>query len=413
MSDRDALIEEQSIPAQSIPAQSIPAQSEPGTGWAARVGRFVRPRRRWCLGTRLVVTATVAWLLFVVCHLLASGRTSLWAPVELIPPLLFLAVPASLMIVAPLARPVRWRIMSLLVVAAVLGAGRSGVNYATLWYTPPPARPGAITVVAWNTEFWDQDLRTSDGTAFSPGFYDYLHSLDADVYLLAEYLHRDMRPAQRWTGDLALRIDKLAELRHEFPGWHVAVSGEQITLSRFPITAHHGLDMRPWLPADQKEIPEVLRHWPEGYTVETLRTDIDVNGTVVSFYDAQVSQPPLEWRLYDAESRDVNESRTLRREASYHAISADIAANPNPVVLAGDLNTSPAMGIRRLLPEGLVDWTPALSSLYPATYLAGTAELWRIDWLYTTPDVTVHDYELPGAGEQSDHRAQRMLMSVS
>nr|SBO97916.1 hypothetical protein BN4615_P7432 [Nonomuraea gerenzanensis] len=376
----------------------------------------MRPRRRWCLGTRLVVTASVAWLLFVLCHLAASGRLAWWAPIELVPPLLFLLVPALLLVVAPLARPVRRRVIPLLVLTAVLGAGRSGINYATLWYAPPPAGPAAITVAAWNTQFWDQDWRTADGDRYSPGFYAYLHELDADVYLLTEYLYvntaaGDMR-SQRWTADLAMRIDKLAELRREFPGYHVAVSGEQITLSRFPIVGHRGLDLRPWLPPDQREIPEALRGWPEGYTVETLRTDLDVRGTTVSFYAAQIAQPPLEWRLYDAAARDAAVSKTLRREASYRALAADVAANPHPVVLAGDLNTSPAMGARRLLPERLVDRTPALSSLYPATYLAGTAELWRIDWLYTSPDVTVHRYDLPGARGLSDHRAQRMVVSV-
>ncbi|MDH2427107.1 endonuclease/exonuclease/phosphatase family protein [Sphaerisporangium sp. TRM90804] len=408
MSDQDVAIEEQ-------PAG---APSHPQVGWTTRVGRFVRPRRRWCLGTRLVVTATVAWLLFLVAHLLASGRTSLWAPVDLIPPLLFLAVPALLMAVAPLARPVRWRILSLLLVAVLLGAGRSGVNYATLWHTPPPAPPGAVTVAAWNTEFWDQDWRTAEGDRFSPGFYDHLRALDADVYLLTEYLYVDTEAgdllAQGWGAhDLAMRIDKLAELRRTFPGYQIAVSGHQLTLSRFPIVRQRGLDIRPWLPANQRTIPEHMRQWPEGYTVETLRTDVDVHGKIVSFYDGHVSQPPLEWRLLDAESRRDNLNRVQRREASYRAIRADIATNRNPVVLAGDLNTSPAMGIGRLIPEGLVDQTPALSSLYPATYRYGPAELWRIDWMYTTPDVTVHGYELPDAAGLSDHRAQRVVLSVS
>ncbi|MEV0825207.1 endonuclease/exonuclease/phosphatase family protein [Nonomuraea rubra] len=386
----------------------------PERSFTERVRHVVRPRRRWCWGTRLVVTGSVAWLLFVLCHLAASGRTSLWAPIELIPPLLFLLVPVLLLAVAPLARPVRWRIIPLLVLTAVLGAGRSGVNHATLWYAPPPAGPEAITVAAWNTEFWDQDLRTSGGDRYSPGFYAYLHQLDADVYLLTEYLYKSTGArGGRWTADQALRIDKLAELRREFPGYHLAASGEQITLSRFPIAGQRGLDLRPWLPEDQREIPGALRGWPEGYTVETLRTDLDVNGEVVSFYDSQILQPPIEWRLYDAGTRDVARDKTLRREASFRAIAADVAANPHPVVLAGDLNTSPAMGILRLLPERLIDRTPALSSLYPATYLAGTAELWRIDWLYTSPDVTVHSYELPGAEGLSDHRAQRMVVSVS
>ncbi|WP_196223977.1 endonuclease/exonuclease/phosphatase family protein [[Actinomadura] parvosata] len=390
MSDGDVVIEQRPGPA---PTERL-----------GRLRRLVRPRRRWCLGTKLVVTASVAWLLFVLCHLLASGRTSLWAPIELIPPPLFLLVPALLLVVAPLARPVRWRIIPLLVLTALLGAGRSGVNYATLWYEPPPAGRDAITVAAWNTQFWDQDQ--------GPGFYAYLRDLHADVYLLTEYLYRAADRGGRWTADLAVRIDKLAELRRELPGYHVAVSGEQITLSRFPIVAHRGLDLRPWLPPDQRETPGALRGWPEGYTVETLRTDIDVNGTTVSFYNPQIAQPPLEWRLYDAGTRDVAAAKTLRREASYRAIGADVAANPHPVLLAGDLNTSPAMGIRRLLPERLVDRTPALPSLLPGTYLAGTAELWRIDWLYTSPDVTVHRYDLPGARGMSDHRAQRMVVSV-
>jgi endonuclease/exonuclease/phosphatase family metal-dependent hydrolase len=390
MSDPDVVIEES-------PAS---APSPLDVGWATRLWHFIRPRRRWCLGTKMVVTASVAWLLFVITHLLVSGRIALWTPVALVPPLLFLVVPALLMIVAPLARPVRWRIMSLLVVTVVLGAGQSGINYATLWYSPPPAPPGAITLAAWNTEFWDQDWPPAKGGRPSPDLYDYLHRLNADIYLLTEYMYVDTTAgdirSKPWTADMALRIDKRADLRREFPGYQVAASGDLITLSRFPIVGHRGLDMSRWLPADQREIPAASREWPEEYTVETLRTDIDVHGKVVSFYDTHISPP----------------SEARRREASYRAIRADIEANRNAAVLAGDFNTSPPMGIRRLLPENLVDPTPALSSLYPATFPARSTRLWRIDWMYTTPDVTVHRYDMLGPAGQSDHRAQRAILSV-
>jgi len=108
--------------------------------------RWLRPRRRWCWGTRLVLSVSVAWLLFVVAHLLASGRTSLWAPIDLMPPLMLLAVPAVLLVVAPFARPIRWRVMVLLVATAAVGAGHSGINLGYLWHTPPPAPPHAISV---------------------------------------------------------------------------------------------------------------------------------------------------------------------------------------------------------------------------------------------------------------------------
>lgn len=384
-------------------------------GWLARVRSFIRPRRRWCLGTRLVVAASLAWLLFVVLHRLLSGRTGLWAPLDLIPPFLLVAVPTILLAVAPLARPVRWRIMAVLAVAGLLGGGQSGINLTTLWYTPPPAPPEAITVVSWNTEFWDQDWRNAGGDGYRTDFYDYLRELDADVYLLTEYLYSRGSDGFQgdWTADMAEQLNELPRLRREFPGYQIATIGEQITLSRFPIVRQRGLDLRPWLPADQREVPPALSDFAESHTTETLRTDILVDDATVSFYNTQVLQPPLDWRLYRGESRDANGATHARREASYRAIREDVAGNQNPVVLAGDLNTSPAMGIRRLLPESLVDHTPALSSVYPASWLAGTFELWRLDWLLTTEDVTVHRYELLGADGHSDHRPQRVVLSVA
>ncbi|HEU5160958.1 MAG TPA: endonuclease/exonuclease/phosphatase family protein [Streptosporangiaceae bacterium] len=397
----------------------VPAAPPARPTWPVRlyalVRAFVRPRRRWCWGTRLVVTASLAWLAFVILHRLLSGLTWLWAPFDLIPPIMFLAVPAALLAVAPLARPVRWRIMATLLVSALLGFGFSGVNLATVWYTPPPAPPGAITVVSWNTEFWDQNWRSADGDAYDAGFYEYLRGMNADVYLLKEYLYSAGGNGfdGEWTADMAIRIDKLAQLRREFPGYAIAISGEQITLSRLPIVRQYGIDLRPWLPARWRAIPPSLRTWPESFTSETLRTDIRVGGSIVSFYNAQILQPPMGWRLYQAKARAADRYNQARRAASYAALRHDVEHNGNPAVLGADLNTSPAMGVRRLLPGKLVDESRALSSIYPTTWgQAGGIPLWRIDWVLATRDVIVHRHELPGAAGLSDHRAQRVVLSV-
>lgn len=386
-------------------------------GWAARLRAFVRPRGRWCWGTRLVVVASIGWLLFVVAHRLLSGHAWWWAPFDLMPPFLFLAVPVALLVVAPLARPVRWRIMAVLAVTVLLGAAPSGINWAGLWHRPTPAPPGAVTVVSWNTEFWDQDWRTARGTKYEAGFYDFLRGLHADVYLLKEYLYVNLAKGtlgkQAWTADMALRIDKLPQLRRAFPGYQVAISGDQITLSRFPIVGQRGLDMRPWLPADQKPVPAELRTWPAEYTTETLRTDIRLNGRVVSFYNTQIAQPPVNWRLYQAAARGEDRYYQARRAASFRALTADVAGNHNPVVIGADLNTTPAMGVRRLLPKGLVDGIQAESALYPTTWRAGgLLDLWRIDWLLTTKNIGVHRYDLLGADGLSDHKPQRAVLSV-
>lgn len=382
-------------------------------GWPARLWAWLRPRQRWCLGTRLVVLATAAWLGFVGAHWLLSGRTSLWAPFDLTPPFLFLAIPLLLALVAPFARPVRWRIMAVLALTAAAGAPLSGLNLATLWHTPPPASPAAITVLSWNPEFWDQDWRGGDGSTVHADFYDYLRSFDADVYLLKEYLHASWDgEVGNWDAEMAIRIDEEDRLREEFPGYEIVSAGEQITLSRLPMVSHRGLDVTPWLPPQWREVPPELYDFPDSYTVETLRTDLRVGDTVVSFYNAHIHQPPMEWQLFRSEARGANEYNHVRRQASFQALRADVEANSHPVVIGADLNTTPAMGVRRLLPSGLEDPTPALSSLYPTSWMADGIRLWRIDWMFTTPDLTVHEYEFPDVGGRSDHLPQWMVLSV-
>ena len=367
---------------------------------------------RWCLGTKLMVTATAGWAAFVVAHRLISGRTPMWAPFDMLPPLVFVAVPVVLMVIAPLARPVRWRLLIALAVTVAIGWPVNGLNPGTLWYTPPAAPAGAIRVVSWNTEFWDQDWRTA-GRTTTPDFYAWLRSFDADVYLLKEYLRAKPEAAtQAWTADLAIRVDATAELAREFPGYQVAVAGEQITLSRLPIVSHTGLDMQPYLPAAQRDVPPALADFAESFTVETLRTDIQVGDRVVSFYNAQPHQPPTQWQLWKPDARDADRYNFNRRAASFRVLRQDIEANPNPVVIGADLNTSPSMGTRRWLPSGLDDNRAALSSVYPATWNDRGAGLWQIDWFLTGHGARVNRYQLPDAGGRSDHRPQVVTLSV-
>src|SRR3954462_15340746 len=88
-------------------------------------------RRRWAAGTRrLVLGLGGAWLVFVTLHLILSGRTYLWGPFDLLPPIVFAAVPAVLLAIAALTRSLRWRLGLVSVTALALGIGCSGLNVA-------------------------------------------------------------------------------------------------------------------------------------------------------------------------------------------------------------------------------------------------------------------------------------------
>jgi endonuclease/exonuclease/phosphatase family metal-dependent hydrolase len=348
-----------------------------------------------------VVAATAGWLALVVAQLALSGRVWWWNLPDLIPPVLFAAVPVLLAVVAPLARPARWRILAALLVAAVLGWPLTGLQPASLWHRPPPVTPGAVTVFAWNTFYWDTPV---DGPPDPDRLYRHLREQQADVYLLQEYLY--------FTADLQpIRIDHADRLSREFPGYQISVSGELITLSRFPIVAEQPLDLRRWLTEPQDDLVPSGTALPAYHTVKTLRTDLLVAGRLVSFYNAHVYVPVVGLPVGGSGTAASVRDRQDQRRANYRALTADLEANPNPVVLAGDLNSTSAMGLLRTLPDRLVDAGPATGSVYPVSWTWFGLPLWRLDWTVTSADVAVHRYRMVSSGGLSDHAGQHLTLS--
>lgn len=355
-------------------------------------------RPRWCWGTWLVLVTASGWLAFTVAHLLLSGRFWLWTLADLVPPVAFVAVPLGLLLVARLARPAWWRVMLLAVAALLLGAQLSGVRPDALWHREPPAGPETVRVVSWNTEFWHQD---DDAGAF----YRRLRAEDADVYLLQEYVvlaDREPVPA-----------DDLARLRAEFPGYQVIAHGELVTLSRLPVVASRAIDASSWFSAAQRSLPPPETDFPSYWTTKTLRTDLRVAGRTVSFYNTHLPVPvavdrnPLGADFY----RFIREQHG-RRWGNLRALAADLDANPGPVVLAGDLNVTPAMALLRPFTARLVEAGGAAGSVYPASWGFGGVPLWRLDWAFTSPDVRTYRYRFADPAGLSDHPIQQLSISL-
>ncbi|GGW29393.1 hypothetical protein GCM10010340_03830 [Streptomyces griseoloalbus] len=350
-------------------------------------------RRRTVAG-RTLVALTALWAGYSLLNFALGGRWWLWLLADLVPPLCFLAVPLVLLALArlPAARPVRRRLVPVLALLLITGLTRSGVNWDALrpgeGAGPTPA--GAVRVVSWNTEYWD----TTDDP---DRFYRYLKAKDADVYLLQEYL--------AWVDERPTPIDELARIRREFPGYHIAVLGEQVTLSRFPVVARPAVGPArgtgggsPW-----REVFE---------RGKVLRTDIDVHGRVISFYNVHIPvqldilRSPLTGGFYDEVHR-----RAAARERQYAALLRDVDANPRPVFVAGDFNTTPAMGDLDGLRDTLRDALPASGTLLPGTWNTEGLGLWRLDWAFTDDQLRVHRYDFDDPAGLSDHQAQDLVVS--
>jgi endonuclease/exonuclease/phosphatase family metal-dependent hydrolase len=367
------------------------------------------PRRRGWV-TWVALGAAASWLVFVAAHRVLSGRVWWWNLPDLAPPPAFLAVPVLMLAVVPLARHARRVGAAVALAALLLGWACAGVNLATLWHEPPPAPPDAITVFSWNTWYWDELVRTGRGGEQihdADAFYRYLHARKADVYLLQEYLYME-RP-----DFTPLPVADPDRLRREFPGFHIAFSGELVTVSRYPIVLERPLDLRPWLDRQWPDLPPADSELPAYHTVKTLRTDLMIAGQAVSFYNAHLLVPITGLPARTGDTAWDGLARHDMRVANFRALAADVAGNPHPILLAGDLNTSPAMRLLRTLPDRLVDASPALDSLYPGSWARFGLPLWRIDWVFTTTDVKVHRYRMVPQGDESDHSGQLVVMSIS
>ncbi|WP_440902029.1 endonuclease/exonuclease/phosphatase family protein [Actinosynnema sp.] len=373
-------------PSTDPPDAENPSTENPSTERPSTAPPTARPR--WCLGTRLVVAATAAWSLFLLLHVALTGRWWVWFLLEAVPPVALVAVPALLLAVVPLARPVRRRLTPLLLALLLAGGYLAGVGPGWRGDTGP-AGPGdaRISVVSWNSDYWEM---ADDPEAF----YAFLREKDADVYLLQEYLH--------WEGEGPILIDHLDRLRAEFPGYQAVVEGELLTLTRLPIAATHSRD-----------VPSTDDAWYwQGRKAQ--RTDLRVGDRVLSVYNAHFPVPfrvgdnPLGSRFWNFLAKQ-HDWRT--RELA--ELRADLAANPNTSVVAGDFN-SPWMGSLLGL-DGATTHSPGDGPLPAFSWpLADypVPRVWRLDWLFTTGGASVPDYRFTASPGFSDHAVQEFTLVV-
>ncbi|WP_405009202.1 endonuclease/exonuclease/phosphatase family protein [Kitasatospora sp. NBC_01539] len=330
------------------------------------------------------------WLAFTLAHLLLSGRAWWWVLPDLLPPPVYVLAPLLILVAwcavyAARRPPVGWGARTALacaVAALALGAQGSGLNLAALTNDPSTPPTGSVRIASWDTLFWHQDEDPDR-------FFAYLKSLDADVYLLQEYMVQG--------DDGPDPVDDTARLRTEFPGYTLASRGELLTLSRLPIVGEEVLTASPMTP---------LSPWADYWDARVLRTDLLVAGQKVSVYNVHIADPfdlgqsPLTRHFYTS----IHQLAAYR-SAQWRVLGADIRDNPDPVVVSGTLNTLPNMGeLRHLAP--LRDAVAAGTSVYPVSFALRGAWLWRLDATYTSADVHVSGYELHDPSGLSTHKAQ-------
>ncbi|WP_051367258.1 endonuclease/exonuclease/phosphatase family protein [Hamadaea tsunoensis] len=379
--------------------QDVPATETPEPEPAAPV------QARWNRRTRFFVWFAALWVAYLVAHLVFSGVSYLFLLFDLLPPPAYLLVGVILIVAGVTLRAARRYVLTLAVAAILLSANLTGLNPHAVFGGGDGAAPaGSLKIFSWNTEYWDQYDSPDQ-------FYDFLKAQNADVYLLQEYIFWDNTMNAQCLPTGPRSAGDLLRLKQVFPGYTVTTRGELLTLSRLPVVA------TPPVAPDWGRLP--VEDWTDVYTnVKVLRTDVKVGDRILSIYNTHMPVQLGEHSLLTLDFlKDVAFADTARRD-QFEGVHDDIAANRNPVLLAGDFNTSPSMGDMHWITSVADDALRANRDLYPyswrsrSTVNAFPMPLWRLDWAFTAHGVKVHDYDFMPTERMSDHRAQSLSISL-
>ncbi|WP_161941263.1 endonuclease/exonuclease/phosphatase family protein [Pseudovibrio axinellae] len=315
----------------------------------------------------------------------------------MMPPIVFAAAPIILILATLLMKRFRLWVVAFSITAFVISMPSTGINFAAFTQHSPPSKISAqVHVVQMNTDFWAQQR---EGSLTDPrnkhAMLNFLRSLDADIYLLQEH----MRPK----GNQAIPLTDLSDVAEKFPEYQAITAGTLLTLTRLPVVDHTVVN-----PKNQYS----LRLPPPPYA---LKVNVQVGDQILSTYNVYMPiQILLEKQWLSSEFYDEIRTRYFVRKDEFHHITQDVARNDLPLVIAGDFNTSPAMGDNRSLLNITTDAASFSKALYPATWRVGgqLPKLWRTDWLLIRNNVTVSQFQSLDPKGNSDHLVQSVTLSL-
>lgn len=346
----------------------------------------------------------VLWFIFVILHCVFTGRTYLWNWFGSLPTLFFVTIPLFFVVVEFFRKKRNWIYISMMIVSLVLGATQADIHLFSKKNNGISSHPNtSVKVFNWNTALWDQDKNREQ-------FFRFLKDQNADIYILQEYL-RWMDPGMKVTPEniqkfnlfpicsvvpgfpvLYQGVNDQERLRREFPGYDLAIHNQFVILSRFPI---------------ENSYPD----YSEQYAV----ADINIEGRLVRIYNVHIilhleMDNPLNPNFYEGLQR-----RFAARHLAFQNLKADIQNWKLDYLIAGDFNSTKAMGVMNELFDKNIDVVTYSGEWFPVTFTFKGLNLWRFDYQLigkASRNIRVKSYQNMDPQGLSDHNPQLLVLDI-
>ncbi|HYH02355.1 MAG TPA: endonuclease/exonuclease/phosphatase family protein [Bacillota bacterium] len=345
------------------------------------------------------VSLSIIWLGFTGLHLLCTGNNPVWNVVGNLPPFLFAVIPLYLLLWELLRRPRKLGAVGIVFVALLLGMTQTDFNWS---YFNESAKSSAnvkeIRIFNWNTSFWDQNKDRQR-------FFEFLNQQKSDILILQEYLHAanegsrinqqrlfSICPAIAGFPRHYVELDDRLQIRNTFPGFYFATLRQFVLISRFPILASH---------LDSSE--------------QYAYYDLKIYGRVIRVFNVHIllhleMENPFRRGYYEALQR-----RFEGRKLAFRNLLRDLRLTQTDYLIAGDFNSTKAMGVMGNLLRETTDAVKYSSEVIPVTITFNGLRLWRFDYVLLAKKarhLKVKSFKILDCAQLSDHNPQTVVLNL-
>jgi endonuclease/exonuclease/phosphatase (EEP) superfamily protein YafD len=302
------------------------------------------------------------WCTWAVLNVFFNSSAWWWNFFMLVPPPFIALVSIAALVLATTVKQKQYLVFAFIAAVIAIPFYKLDISFFSA-----EARANAVKMVVWNTMVW----HSNEGRE---RFIAELKAQNADIYLLQEAFD-----------DKLQFVDAKADLAAEFSDYKIEQTGDLVTLSKFPIkNTVKGIGHRLW----------------GGF----LRTDMEIEGKVISLYNIHLPIPFQPGKLLAAEGWSEMETLFKEKQRIWKSLNADIDKNTHLKIVGGDFNsTEMDFSLFGLRNDGRFAQM-SNSGILPSTFThLELLKFWRIDWVFASKAIKGRQIEQRNLPEASDH----------